>query len=68
MQQGIRSKQARFNYTVYDNNHTWNTLTQGKINVYWYGQNQAFGQAVMTEAQNALSTIDSITGATPNKQ
>jgi len=52
------------NYTVYDNNHTWSTLTQGKINVYWYGQNQAFGQAVMTEAQNALSTIKSVTGGT----
>jgi Peptidase MA superfamily len=54
-------------YTVYDNNHTWNTLTQGKINVYWYGQNQAFGAAIMTEAQNALKTIASNTGASPNK-
>ncbi|HXZ95297.1 MAG TPA: peptidase MA family metallohydrolase [Dehalococcoidia bacterium] len=58
---------APINYTVYDNNRTWNTLTQGKINVYWYGQNQAFGQAVMTEAQNALSTITSVTGGTLNQ-
>ena len=54
-------------YVVYDNNHTWNTLTQGKINVYWYGQNQAFGTAIMTEAQNALKVIASNTGASPNK-
>jgi hypothetical protein len=54
-------------YTVYDNNHTWNTLTQGKINVYWYGQNQSFGASIMTEAQNALKTIASNTGASPNK-
>ena len=54
-------------YVVYDNNHTWNTLTQGKINVYWYGQNQAFGTAIMTEAQNALKIIASNTGASPNK-
>ena len=54
-------------YIAYDNNHTWNTLTQGKINVYWYGQNQAFGTAIMTEAQNALKTIASNTGASPNK-
>ena len=54
-------------YTVVDNNHTWNTLTQGKINLYWYGQNQSFGQAVMSEAQTALSTIASDTGATPDK-
>ena len=52
------------NYTVYDNNHTWSKLTQGKINVYWYGQNQTFGQSVMTEAQNAVSTINSVTGGT----
>ncbi len=54
-------------YIVVDNNHTWNTLTQGKINLYWYGQNQSFGQAVMSEAQKALTTIASNTGATPNK-
>jgi len=54
-------------YIAYDNNHTWNTLTQGKINVYWYGQNQAFGTAIMTEAQNALKTIASNTGASPDK-
>jgi hypothetical protein len=54
-------------YIVVDSTHTWNTLTQGKINVYWYGQNQSFGQAVMSEAQTALSTIASNTGATPDK-
>ena len=54
-------------YTVYDNNHTWNKLSQGDINVYWYGQNQAFGTAIMTEAQNALKTIASATGGTLNQ-
>jgi hypothetical protein len=54
-------------YVVVDNHHTWNTLTQGKINLYWYGQNQSFGQAVMSEAQTALTTLASDTGATPNK-
>ena len=61
---GDTQQTSPVNYTVYDNNHTWSTLTQGKINVYWYGQNQAFGQSVMTEAQNALSTINSVTGGT----
>ena len=54
-------------YTVADNHHTWETLTQGKINLYWYGQNQSFGQAVMSEAQSALSTLANDTGATPDK-
>jgi len=51
-------------YTVYDNNHTWSTMTQGKINIYWYGQDQAFGQKIMTEAQTALSIISNATGGT----
>ena len=54
-------------YIVVDTHHTWNTLTQGKINVYWYGQNESFGQAIMSEAQTALSTIANDTGATPNE-
>jgi hypothetical protein len=54
-------------YTVVDNSHSWNELTQGKINLYWYGQNQSFGQTVMSEAQTALSTLASDTGATPNR-
>ena len=54
-------------YTVVDNNHTWNTLSPGKINIYWYGQNKTFGQAVMSEAQTALSTIVNDTGGTLNQ-
>ncbi len=64
---GNTSQTNPVQYTVYDNNHTWNTLSQGKINVYWYGQNQAFGTAIMTEAQSALKLIASNTGASPNK-
>ena len=54
-------------YTVIDNTHTWKTLTQGKINLFWYGQNQSFGQSIMSEAQTALSIIANNTGATPNQ-
>lgn len=53
-------------YTVVDNLHTWQTLTQGKINLYWYGQGQSFGQAVMSEAQSALKTLAAETGAKPD--
>ena len=54
-------------YTVVDTLHKWTSLTQGKINIFWYGQNQSFGQAIMSEAQTALSTIATNTGATPNQ-
>ena len=61
---GDKLQTAPNHYVVVDNNHTWNTLTQGKINVYWYGQNKEFGQAVMSEAQTGLSTIANDTGGT----
>jgi hypothetical protein len=61
---GDKLQTAPNHYVVVDNNHTWNTLTQGKINVYWYGQNKAFGQSVMSEAQTGLSTIANDTGGT----
>jgi hypothetical protein len=64
---GDELQTAPSHYTVVDSKHTWNKLTQGKINLYWYGQNQSFGQAVMSEAQTALSTLASDTGATPDK-
>lgn len=64
---GNELQTAPGHYTVVDNRHTWKTLTQGKINLYWYGQNQAFGQNVMSEAQTALSTLAGDTGATPDK-
>lgn len=61
---GDKLQTAENHYIVVDNNHTWNTLTQGKINVYWYGQNKAFGQSVVSEAQTGLSTIANDTGST----
>jgi hypothetical protein len=54
-------------YTVVDNRRTWDNLAQGKINILWYGQGQSFGNAVMREAQSALSALASDTGATPNR-
>jgi hypothetical protein len=64
---GNKLQTTQNQYVIADNNHKWTNLTQGKINLYWYGQNQAFGQTVMTAAQEALSTLAGDTGATPNK-
>jgi hypothetical protein len=54
-------------YIVVDTLQKWTNSIQGKINLYWYGQNQSFGQAIMSEAQTALTTIASNTGATPDQ-
>jgi hypothetical protein len=64
---GNRLQTQPNHFTVVDNLHKWNNLTQGKINLYWYGQNQSFGQTVMTEAQSALTILAQDTGATPNQ-
>jgi hypothetical protein len=54
-------------YAVIDNKHSWNSLTKGQINLLWYGQNDAFGQTVMTTAQSALSKLANDTGAAPDR-
>jgi len=64
---GDKTESTKYDYVVVDNRHTWNTLTRGKIHLLWYGQNQSFGDAVMNEAQTALSTLATDTGATPNQ-
>lgn len=65
---GEKLQTAESRYTVVDNRHTWNTLTEGKVNLYWYGQNQAFGQTLMSEAQTALLTLAGDTGVTPDER
>lgn len=54
-------------YTVTDNRHTWQNLTEGKIDLLWYGQNNSFGQSIMSTAQKALTTLAQKTGASPDR-
>jgi hypothetical protein len=54
-------------YVVADNNHTWQNLNQNKINLLWYGQNNSFGQTIMSTAQAALSKLANDTGASPGQ-
>jgi hypothetical protein len=54
-------------YVVADDKHSWHTLTQGKINLLWYGQNDSFGQSIMSTAQAALTRLANNTGAAPDK-
>ena len=54
-------------YVVADNHHTWQTLNQNKINLLWYGQNNSFGQAIMSTAQAALTKLANDTGAAPDR-
>ncbi len=64
---GNRLQTDNQHYVVADNQHTWQRLNQNQINLLWYGQNNSFGQRIMSTAQAALSKLAQDTGATPEK-
>jgi len=54
-------------YTMVDNLHNWDSLIEGKVNLIWYEQNEAFGQTIMSTAQAALTKLAEDTGAVPDR-
>ena len=51
--------QVDFDDTRYD----WLSLTEGKVNLYWYSGNEAFAQELMATAQEAMARLAADTGA-----
>jgi hypothetical protein len=51
--------QVDFDDTRYD----WLSLTEGKVNLYWYSGNEAFAQELMATAQEAIARLAVDTGA-----
>jgi hypothetical protein len=47
-----------------DGRHTWQSLVQDKVTIYWYQGNQSFGQTIMQATQDALTRLAASTGAT----
>jgi len=46
-----------------DERYPWDSLTEGKITMYWYEGGQSFAQEVMTTARQALARLTEDTGA-----
>jgi len=46
-----------------DNRYSWQSLTEGKVTIYWYDGNQSFAGDVMLAAQQALARLTESTGA-----
>jgi len=46
-----------------DDRYSWNSLTEGEINIYWYEGGQSFVRELMEVAQQALSRLSEDTGA-----
>ncbi len=53
-------------FEITDERYTWQTLTEGKVNLCWYQGNKSFAQALMDTAQQALTKLAKDTGATPD--
>ncbi|MFC1864535.1 peptidase MA family metallohydrolase [Chloroflexota bacterium] len=46
-----------------DNRYPWQSLTEGKVTIYWYEGEQSFAGEIMLAAQQALARLDEDTGA-----
>jgi len=46
-----------------DNRYSWQSLTEGKVTIYWYEGGQSLAQEIMTTAQQALIRLAEDTGA-----
>jgi len=46
-----------------DNRYPWDSLTEGKVTIYWYEGGQSFAQEIMTVTQQALTRLTEDTGA-----
>jgi hypothetical protein len=51
--------QLQFNDTRY----SWDSLTEGKVTIYWYEGGESFAQELMAAAQQALTKLGQDTGA-----
>lgn len=60
---GNRIKTSPVQVKFDDNRFSWNTLTEGKITVYWYDGGQSFGKEIMASAQSAFVKLSESTGA-----
>lgn len=46
-----------------DNRHSWHSLTEGEVTIYWYKGNDSFAREIMLSAQQALARLAEDTGA-----
>jgi len=50
-----------------DNRYAWQSLTEGKVTLYWYHGDGAFAQELMVTVQEALERLHDYTGAVLKK-
>ena len=58
----IETAPATINFD--DNRHTWQSLTQNNVTIYWYSGGKSFAGELMATAQQAMTRLALNTGAT----
>ncbi|MCC7449784.1 MAG: hypothetical protein IT324_20355 [Anaerolineae bacterium] len=51
---------------ISDDTRDWQKLTDGKVAVYWYDQQEAFGKELLSAAQRGFAHVAKATGHTPD--
>jgi hypothetical protein len=51
-----------------DDTHSWETLSDGKVKVYWYGLSKDIGEALFDSAQKGFAHVAKATGYTPDHE
>lgn len=61
---GNDNAQTQRSFAVIDNRFNWQNLTQGQVEVHWYGQSTDFGQTMLSQAVDNVKRISAKLGAT----
>lgn len=59
---GNSVKTETMTFIYMDDRFDWQSLSEGKVQVYWYGADQAFGQKMLRAAVAALTRLESKVG------
>jgi len=60
---GDRLETAPFRVQFDDTRYSWESLTDGKVNIYWYEGDESFAQELVAAAHQALARLAEDTGA-----
>ncbi len=51
-----------------DDTEPWQSLSDGKVKVYWYGEEDGFGQQLLDSARKGFDHVSKATGYTPDEE
>jgi hypothetical protein len=55
-------------FTWLDDQHRWQTITRGMLNLHWYEGNRSFAQELLDSAYESTERLGRDTGVTPQRQ